>query len=54
MAGGVVLEGFDCRKCGARHSLVYAIGVGEFTAAEICDATKNATSTAGTLISLRT
>ncbi len=41
-------------KTSARYSLVYSAGVGEFTAAEICDAIKNATTTAGTLISLKT
>jgi hypothetical protein len=53
MAGGVV----EVRSIAGRappYSLAYSAGVGGFTAAEICDAIKNAATTAGTLINLRT
>jgi hypothetical protein len=52
MAGGLAGSRFDRKS--SRYSLVYSTGVGEFTAADICDAIKNATTTAGTLISLST
>jgi hypothetical protein len=52
MAGSTVLNRFDWKSLA--YSLAYPTGVGELTAAEICDAIKNATTTAGTLISLKT
>ena len=54
MARGLAVSRASIAGRNPPYSLVYATGVGGLNAAEICDAIKNATTTAGTLISLKT